>query len=391
MRFFPCIPRTQKNVCKKLPPTNGSHNPKAMAMSNEDSFTERFALHLAVGLLGSGAVVEYLNEFERKEQPAAPLYWRSNPMITGASRMLYQSNGTTDSTSEVSPNTKILLFDATFTFVKNLDHGTAKQNPTTAVRILVSFGFFLLRQIASGDQRGAKFESGNYISTQPLNYEQILSYMNSLQLDRDSVSPEKLADSMAEEFLRQGSPSDTTEPKETASALKSDQEANDPNYILTVDYDISREEGIKQEDDGCSSIGVNVPCKTMGDSNGKLLLEYMSSEVAKFDVPALRFLSWDFSKNRHFASKEAEMLLSNKDLVDKAFERWQMQASVSVSNNEKNLGDQNNIGPTESTTNGNNGSTTNNDKPKKRKRTKGMGILPSARRKRNKGLVYDSK
>lgn len=266
-------------------------------MSNEDLFTERFALHLAAGLLGSGAVVEYLNDFERKEEPAAPLYWRSNLMIPGASRMLYQSSGTKNSTSEVSPNTKILFFDATFTFVKNTDDGAAKdsnlskQKPTTAVRILVSFGFFLLRQIASEDQRGAQFESGHYISTQPLNYEQILSYMNSLQLDRDSASPEKLADSMAEEFLRQGSPADTTESKETASALKSDQEVNDPNYILTVDYDISGEEGIKQEDGDCSSIGVNVPCKSMGDSNGKLLLEYMPSEVAKFDMPALRFLS----------------------------------------------------------------------------------------------------
>ncbi len=374
-----------------------------MAMPNEDLFSEKFALYLAAKLLGTGQVVECLNDSERKEQPAAPLYWRSNPMIPGASRMLYQNGGTTDSTSDVCSLTKILFFDATFTFLKHSDEAGAKdsyvskQTPSTSVRILVSFGFFLLRQSVSGDQRGAKFESGHYISSQPLNYEQILSYMNSLRLDRDSVSPEKLADSMAEEFLRQGSPSDTIEPKEIASALKNDQQANDSNYVLTVDNlsdDMSREDSIKEQHD-CSSICVNVPCKSMGDSNGKLILKYMSSEVAKFDAPALRFLSWDFSKSLHRfdrASKDEETFLSNKDLVDEAFERWQIQAraSISIDDNDKNLGNSKNITPTESSTNGNSSGTTN-DKPKNRKRSKGMGVLPSARRKRNKGLVYDSK
>jgi len=122
--------------------------------------------------------------------------------------------------------------------------------------------------------------------------------------------------------------------------------------------------------------------------------------VTTFGRSALRFLSWDFSKNpNHFENlpKNGESLLSKKDLVNDAFDRWRIQAKSGGSNDcsdDSNHGKQkleiSNTPLALTTTVGSNGARTD-DKRKRRRVFKGMGILPSARRKRNKGLVYDTK
>ena len=381
-----------------MPPTSDSiSKTKTMSLlSKEDSFTEKFALYLAVGLMGPTKVIEYLNDGERKdEQPAVPLYWRSKLMIPDPSRMLYCIGDTSDTPAAEFSLTKMLFFDATFGFVKS---GEAKENKSdlqstqrrTSSRVLVSFGFFLLLQkgpeAASGDQNGAEFGGGHYISTQPLDYQQIVSYMNSLQLDRDSVSPAKLANSMAEEFLRQENNVLTADYVSTKISPVDLEKLKTPEVTNTTPPNQSR----SLHD--VSPICINIPCKSMGDSSGKLVLKYPSSDVTIFDRSALRFLYWDFSKNPN-QSKNDEPLLSKKDLVDEAFDRWRIQVKTTASNDidDKDRGKQKSNKPTVSATNMNSNDIRDSDRTKKRGRSKGMGILPSARRKRNKGLVYDTK
>ena len=379
-----------------------------MSLSEEDQFAEKFALYLAVGLLGPIRVIEFLSYDKRRERPAVPMYWRSKLLIPDSSGLFYSCRGSAESTSTKHTPTKILFFDVTFEFDKKLSHGEAGHNKTdlqstrrlSSPHVFASLGFFLLMERGSeaeaGKNAGGEITGGHYVSTQPLDYPQIVSYMNSLQLDRGSVNPEKLASSMAEDLLRLGSfPS-----KEFDVGKKS----REKNTLLTVDY----RSGINAENrevkskscpdqsqnlDDFSSICVTIPCKSMGDVSGKLKLKHSSSGVSKFDSSALRFLSWDFSKNpnnfENAAWKNGESLLSKKDLVDEAFDRWQMQVKTSTSDDEK--GKQSSDDPDVSTATIDSDRTRHNESNKKRKSFKGFGVLPSARRKRNKGLVYDTK
>ncbi len=379
-----------------------------MSLSAEDQFAEKFALYLAVGLLGPTRVIEYLDDDKRRERPAVPMYWRSKLLIPGSSGLLYSCRGSADSTSTKLTRTKILFFDFTFEFDKKLSHGEAGHNKTdlqssrrpSSPRVFVSLGFFLLMERGSeaeaGKNAGTEIAGGHYVSTQPLDYTQIVSYMNSLQLDRASVNPEKLASSMAEDLLRLGSSS--------SKKIDVGQKRREETQVLTVDYS----SGINEENrevksklcsdqsqnlDDFSSICVTIPCKSMGDANGKLKLKHSSSGVSKFDSSALRFLSWDFSKNpnnfENAAWANGESLLSKKDLVDEAFDRWQMQVKTSTSDDKK--GKQSSDNPDVSTATVDSSRTRNIDRNKKQRSFKGFGVLPSARRKRNKGLVYDTK
>jgi hypothetical protein len=406
-----------------------------MSSSEKDSFTNKFALHLALGLLGPSRVIEYLSHDERKERPAVPLYWRSKLMIPDASRILYYVGENVDTTmSKTSPPTKTLFFDVTFNFVKkvhhrgeedNKSHLLSTQKPTSSCHVLVSLGFFLLLQkgfeAPSEDRTDTEFGGGHYISTQALDYQQIMSHSHSLQLEPESVDPEALASSMAAEFLRQGSPSSITAREEKGQNLKIRQRIQEESYALTANYVNIKNtrKGIEKEENGevknktsptqsqsfddfstdCD-ICVNIPYKSMGNSSGRLLLKCSPSGVTTFDRSALRFLSWDFSKNpNHFENlpKNSESLLSKKDLVDDAFNRWRIQAKRNGSNtcnDDSNHGKQklesSNTHVALTTTVDSNGTRTD-DKHKRRRAFKGMGILPSARHKRNKGLVYDTK
>eukprot|EP00531_Pseudo-nitzschia_arenysensis_P008116 CAMPEP_0116116654 /NCGR_PEP_ID=MMETSP0329-20121206/1152_1 /TAXON_ID=697910 /ORGANISM="Pseudo-nitzschia arenysensis, Strain B593" /LENGTH=234 /DNA_ID=CAMNT_0003610161 /DNA_START=388 /DNA_END=1092 /DNA_ORIENTATION=+ len=234
-----------------------------------------------------------------------------------------------------------------------------------------------------------------------MDFKQIISYMDSLQLDRDSVNPSTLASCLAEELLRQGSFPSTE--------LKNRRQTRGATDVLTVDYheSVNEESGEAKSQacpdqsansNGLSSICVTIPCKSMGNLSGKLLLKRSSSSVSKFDSSALRFLSWDLSKNpnnlENVAWSNGEPLISKKDLVDEAFHRWQMQpeTSSSIDHKDKKTGKESSDNRNESTTRSvDSNSTKNNERNKKKRSFKGFGILPSARRKRNKGLVYDNK
>jgi hypothetical protein len=402
-----------------------------MSSSKQDFFTDKFGLYLALGLLGPSRVIEYLDDDVRKERPAVPMYWRSKIMIPDAFRILYHDREDGDSRSSAFSHTKILFFDATFSFVEKVHHRGEKddkvdlstQRPSSS-RVLVSLGFFLLMgkgsEAASERPSDGEVENGHYVATQALDYQQIMSHVHSLQLDPQSVTAEALASSMAEEFLRQGHPSDLTLQRKIDQTFDNQQRMLQESNVLTANYadiDNSRagsnteksgEEKTKSSpnpsqrfDDSATSrnICVNIPYKSMGDSSGKLLLKCSPQGVTKFSRKALRFLSWDFSKNpNHFdrLPKNSESLLSKKDLVDDAFERWRIQAESKSGkdNDDENPGKQRVESSKKSvvqTSPVGSNATKTIDRHKRRRPLKGMGVLPSARRKRNKGLVYDTK
>jgi hypothetical protein len=349
-------------------------------------------------------------------------------MIPDASRKLYCVGEIAHSAMpKTSPPSNILFFDVMFNFVKKIHHQEEKDNncDTSSCHVLASLGFFLLLQKGSEppseDRTDEELGGGHYISTQALDYQQIMSHSHSLQLAPESVDAEALASSMAEEFLRQGSPSSSTAPEEKGETMKIRQRIQEQNCALSANYVNVRNslKGIEKEENeavknkttptqsqsvddfstGCD-ICVNIPYKSMGNSSGQLLLKCSPSGVTTFGRSALRFLSWDFSKNpNHFENlpKNGESLLSNKSLVNDAFDRWRIQAKNSGSNDcsddsnhEKQKLESSNTPVALTTTVGSNGTKTD-DKRKRRRVFKGMGILPSARRKRNKGLVYDTK
>jgi len=401
-----------------------------MPFSVNDLFRDEFALYLALGLLGPSRVIGYLNDDKRKE-PTVPLYWRSKLMIPDPSRMLYNVGENTDLMSSNFPFTKILFFDVTFNFVKKTHHRGGKDNKcdllskrkAPSCHILVSLGFFLLLQkgfkAVSEDLTDVEIGGGHYISTEALDYQQIVSHINSLQLDPQSVTAEALASSMAEEFLRQGFLSSIITPREIGQQIKIQQRIQEKNGVLTANYvnNSNSRTGFKEGNEdmknksfpnqshsfdesstNCEILAI-IPYKSMGDSSGKLLLKYSPSGVTKFDRSALRFLSWDFSKNpNHYEnlSRNNESVSSQKILVEHAIDQWRIQAENSGSSydNDNNPDKQrleSSSDPVVSSTAVESYGTRTNEKRKKRSAVKGMVILPSARRKRNKGLVYDTK
>ena len=312
-----------------------------MLSSEKDLFNNKFALYLASGLLGPSKVVKYLNEIAQNKQPAVPLYWRSNIMIPDASKILYHGRGNTDSTSQTSPSAKILFFDATFHFLKK----ESTEKPPSC-HILVSLGFFLLLQkgvdAKSNDRNDEEFIGGHYVPTEALDYEQILYHINSLQLDPSSVTPDALARSMVEEFRRQGFSSDVTTPEEMTPKSNS----LNINYIDIDNSSTGIQQARNTEMESKvtpnhkspsfvdspaknNKIIVEIPYRSIGDSSGKFSLNYSPGAVSRFDRSALKFLSWDFSKNPNHVENspgEDESLLSEKALVDDAFDQWQVQS-----------------------------------------------------------------
>ncbi len=385
-----------------------------MLLSEEDEFAEKFALYLTVGLLGPTRVIEYLNN-DKGEKSAIPMYWRSKLLIPDASRLLLRCREGDDSKLMKQTVNKALFFDLTFEFDKKLPSGRASDDKSdlhsakrpSSRRVLVSLGFFLLLEKGSeidvANFTDSEIIGGRYIATQPMDFKQIISYMDSLQLDRDSVNPSTLASCLAEELLRQGSFPSTE--------LKNRRQTRGATDVLTVDYheSVNEESGEAKSQacpdqsansNGLSSICVTIPCKSMGNLSGKILLKHSPSSISKFDSYALRFLSWDLSKNPNnivnVAWSKGEPLISKIDLVYEAFHRWQMQLETSsrIDNDVKKTGKESSNNRNKSTTSvdiSSNCSTKNNERNKKRRSFKGSGILPSARRKRNKGLVYDAK
>jgi len=119
--------------------------------------------------------------------------------------------------------------------------------------------------------------------------------------------------------------------------------------------------------------------------------------MTKFDRIALRLLSWDLSKNPSNCEdvKNLKCILSQKEAVYDAFNRWRNHTQSVAGNNthsEVLIEEKLEYGSKSIAS----CSTVNRDltrtKGKHKKRSfKGTSILPSTRRKRNKVLVYDTK
>lgn len=398
------------------------------AVSEKDLFRDKFGLYLAVGLMGPSRVIEYLKNDERKERPVIPLYWRSKLMIPDASRMLCFAEANSGMIPKSSGPSKLLFFDVKVEFVKKqhqqkervdgCDAVTTEQQPF--FKVLVSLGFFLLirnrERPSSENDSGEEIGVGHYVCTQALDYEQFISHITSLQLDPQSVTAEALASSMAEEFLRQGPPSSLTGSKKLGQAGKNYLQLAKKYDVLDAKYVSSsnglssiQEEKIRELEnsmepthpkgfDGSTtncSLSVVIPYKNMGNTNGTFLLKLPPEGVTKFNRSALRFLHWDFSKNQnHF--QNAESLSSMKELVEEAFNHWQTRVDSRVTNdkddtNSSKQSRESNDDAVAIPAPAGNDRTRNKNKHKKRRAFNGMAVLPSARRKRNKGLVYDAK
>jgi hypothetical protein len=135
---------------------------------------------------------------------------------------------------------------------------------------------------------------------------------------------------------------------------------------------------------------------------GALSLKRHDSNCFTFGAASLRFLYWDLIQNNH-CSNSTNIKLQNVDKkgrlqqdvdanpmnsqVDMAFHTWKESPLPKASNNA--CISNNDISPDaagQSCSNNN----TSNKTMSATKRRKGLGALPSAYRKRNKGLVYDN-
>uniref|UniRef100_A0A6U9XED3 Uncharacterized protein n=1 Tax=Pseudo-nitzschia australis TaxID=44445 RepID=A0A6U9XED3_9STRA len=414
-----------------------THNTTTTMSERESAtFRDKFALHLAVELLGPDSVIEYLDGNDNR----VPLYWRSKLMVSDPSRILFHVGENTDSKSTSMLKStdvhtpKVLFFDVTFNFSKiqqqqqqqqegncnNWDDSSSTLQQSTS-SVSVTFGFFLLlpkarREFPSDENKGNDIGGGHYISTRPLDNSQLISHVDSLQLDPQSVTAKALARSMAGEFLRQGPPSTNNEIERTDRT-----EYLTAKYVnsSTIHKSIRIEENGDQKSTHVTStesqsvnfpptdvdLRVDVPYKSIGNANGTFLLKYSAEGgVTKYSISSLRFLYWDFSKNTnhcHPLQKNDESIIQTKQLVEEAFDRWRTQiVPVTNSSDRKHTVDDNNnnarkpqlkdsVGNVLPPATVNSSGTSNNNK--KRKVFKGASILPSARRKRNRGLVYDKK
>jgi len=322
-----------------------------MTLSETALFQKKFALHLAVGLLGPTKVLEYLrNEsidrssssslLSRPQQPqpqqqqqrvTVPLYWRSKIILTDTSIILQNNCGegekNTSSTEITASKSKLLFFDVTIDFVRkeqqqqqgeNNNNNKNDDDDDGSCQILVSLGFFLLLRKGTADDDDDEIV-GHYVSTKALNHQQLMSHITSLRLEPQSVKAEALANLMFESFLSQ-------EPPITAVAEEDDDNSNscvNARYVVLSSNSTSsaekKNEGNGEEeeyapllrdidgssDDNICDLCVDVPCKSMGNSKGTFLLKI--STVSKFDKSALRFLYWDLTKNaNHYHHRQQE-------------------------------------------------------------------------------------
>ncbi|VEU35851.1 unnamed protein product [Pseudo-nitzschia multistriata] len=391
-------------------------------MSESGQFRDKFALHLAVELLGHDKVIKYLDGKDKQ----VPLYWRSKLMVSDPLKILRHFGEDMDCIRG-----RVLFFDVTFEFVKKQEQEQQEgkssincddppwraQQPTSSCVILAALGFFLLlpntiQEFSCGEEKDLGIGGGSYISTRPLDYSQLMSHVDSLQLDPQSVTAEALARSMAGELLRQGPPCTDNKVEKmdrtgqlTAKYVESSK-ANEENGDLKNSGNL-----VPKACDSLHSLPkkfdlrVDIPYKSIGNVNGTLLLHSSGDgTVTKYDKNALRFLYWDLSTNAnhcHPLQKSDEpAVTAARQVVEDAFNRWRTQiipntvsggdcATDKIKNNIRNLqinltGD--NISQP---TTVNSSHTGNNSNKKKRKVFRGASILPSARRKRNRGLVYD--
>ena len=410
-------------------------------MSERESatFRDKFALHLALELLGPDNVIEYLDG----NNECVPLYWRSKLMVSDPSRIMFHFGEKTDSKSTLMMKStdvhipKVLFFDVTFNFAKiqqqqqqeqeensnNCDDPSSTPQQSSTSSASVTLGFFLLLPDArrefpsSGENKGHDMGGGHYISTRPLDHSQLMSHVDSLQLDPQSVTAKALARSMAGEFLRQGPPSTNNEMEETdrtkylraryvssSTVHKSIRdEENEDQKSTNVTFTESQSVNFPPND---VDLRVDVPYKSIGNANGIFLLKSSADGgVTKYSISSLRFLYWDFSKNANHChplrKNDESIIIHTQQLVEEAFDRWRTQiVPVTDSSDRKHAVDESNnsarkpqvehsAGNVLPPTKVNSSVTINNSK--KRKLFRGASILPSARRKRNRGLVYDQK
>ena len=348
-----------------------------------------FGFHLAVNLLGNDTVTDYFQtsvdqilssssssalpsstslqqQKHRRGQTGVtavvPLYWRSKLLIPDASNKLYyyddnwkNEENESDKNSSNSNNTnddQLLYFDITFDFQKkekdnaNCDNDISNSHNDDGSNydVLVSFGFFFLRQHRP---TAGKIEelltdnntvAGYYLSTQPLTSLQLTLHLTSLQLDPASVTAKNLANSMAEEFLFQdentseltvrcctvnkanssssSSSSNSNSNNNNSSSSSSSSSNNIRISMENLGYfdngDDTNEWNMKNNKQCHYDLRVDMMYKKLGDINGTLILKMSSKDkqnknsndsnskaIAKFDKSTLRYLHWDIMNRHH--------------------------------------------------------------------------------------------
>ena len=399
-----------------------------MTLSETALFQNKFALHLAVGLLGPTIVLEYLRnesvdrsssssllsrpqQQPPQQQPQrVPLYWRSKIILPDTSIILQNNCGEGEkystSTKITASRSKLLFFDVTIKFVgkehqqqqgETNNRNDDDDDDDGSCQILVSLGFFLLLRKGTADDDDDDDEIvGHYVSTKALNYQQLMSHITSLRLEPQSVKAEALANLMFESFLSQAPPI-AAEKDDNNSCLnaryvvlssnstsiiteKKEENGEEENAPLLCDIDGS-------SDDNVCDLCVDIPCKRMGNSKGTFRLKI--STVSKFDKSSLRFLYWDLTKNaNHYHHQKQEQEQDDNELlaqVEDAFRELEKKMRPSkVTNNTTNITNNNNTisdnrnGESIDTT-----TTSNKGKIKQNPR-----FMPSKRRKKQASSFY---
>jgi hypothetical protein len=386
-----------------------------MTLSETALFQNKFALHLAVGLLGPTTVLEYLKNESvdrsssssllsrpQQQQPQrVPLYWRSKIILPDTSIILQKNFGEGEkystSTEITASRSKLLFFDVTIDFVgkeeQQQQQGENNKNDNDdddgSCQILVSLGFFLLLRKGTADDDDNEIV-GHYVSTKALKHQQLMSHITSLRLEPQSVKAEALANLMFESFLSQEPPIAAEKDdynscvdaryvvlssNSTSSTEKNGEEENAP---LLCDIDNS-------SDDNVCDLCVDIPCKSMGNSKGTFRLKI--STVSKLDKSALRFLYWDLTKNaNHYHHQKQEQEQDDNELlaqVEDAFRELEKKVRPKVTNN-ANSTNNNTISDNR---NGESIATTTNVTTKG-KIKQNPRFMPSKRRKKQAGSFY---
>ncbi|KAL3937203.1 MAG: hypothetical protein SGARI_002229, partial [Bacillariaceae sp.] len=145
-------------------------------------FPDKFALLLAMELLGNDKVLEHFKCMIGAETAAAacgPLYWRSKLMLAEPACLL---------AADLNAIAESLLFlDIFFNFVKE-----KAPDDSTETKVVASFGFLL---VESGK------DHAQYVAAEPLNKQQLEAHIASMQLDPHTVTADSLASTMAKELL----------------------------------------------------------------------------------------------------------------------------------------------------------------------------------------------
>jgi hypothetical protein len=388
-------------------------------------FQDRFALGLAMRLLGSDTVLRYTEGGGSEEHKNGPVsdtdltilspppvlqYWRSNITLDGPSALASLYHGRVDRGMGRLP--KLLFVDATFTFhgaslqldgqndlATNVPESNVPSVASQHRRLDCTLGFFFLMPSttsAYGDDSGTVY--GQYVPCQLTGRESPLSEESSLlgrSTSSDQSSPDSdETDALADALLHLGTEATPLEDGVKHSLVATLSSGQGDAQVVDVvihryrcDYDNHHNRG--------STWKLTFRMDPSDDDDVS-----KSGGRAIFRRQQLRLLYWDLAKNRLVNVSgptewgKEEDTVTQKPVDDKVGSTFSTTTSLApssafgISTHDKE--------PTPNDTKapwGSDGGNGTGDRPIKPhgKRVRGMAPLPSGRRKRNNGrIVYGS-